>query len=407
MNILLLTNCIAQPDDVDKSVNDLVFSFALEWKKAGHRVVIVNSESKFPILFYKMPRFVINFFKKHGNFTIPSLASRKPLFWERDGISIARFPIFKPFPHCSFRKKQYLHQEHLIKEYLGSLDFTPDVITGHWLEPQLVLINDLASFYGSKKAIVIHGELPRGLSASYKKMMSGLDIVFFRSVCVKNKMISLYGDDFLRPSKTKVCYSGIPDKFVFEQKARTDWSNGGRLKFVFAGRLEKYKRIDTVLLALKAAFPHKNFSFEVVGSGPEFDDLVRLTKKIGLEENVHFTGRVSRDQVIERMRTADCFVMPSENEVFGLVYLEAMSCGCLTIASKNGGVDGIIKDGDNGFLCSQGDVRSLTETLVRIDGFSNSEKSRIRKSGYETVKAFTDSKAAKSYIDAIVKSDNR
>lgn len=58
--------------------------------------------------------------------------------------------------------------------------------------------------------------------------------------------------------------------------------------------------------------------------------------------------------------------MISTNEIFGLVYLEAMAASCLTIASKNGGVDGIIKCEKNGFLCEEGNDKELHSILNRI-----------------------------------------
>ena len=168
MNILLLTNCIVQPDDTDKSVNDIVFSFAKEWQKAGNDVVVINSESKFIYPFYKVPKFILRELKKHGNFTVPSIASRKELKWEKENVKIARFPMFKAFPHASFFSKQYEIQADKIIAYLQELNFKPDIITGHWIEPQLRLVSLLGKHYSAKTAIVIHGELPEKLSEKYK-----------------------------------------------------------------------------------------------------------------------------------------------------------------------------------------------------------------------------------------------
>ena len=401
MNILLLTNCIAQPDDTDKSVNDIVFSFAKEWQRAGNNVVIINSESKFIYPFYKVPKFILRELKKRGNFTVPSIASRKELNWEKEGVKIARFPLFKAFPHASFLSKQYERQANKIKSYLQTLDFIPDIITGHWIEPQLKLVSILGSYYRAKTAIVIHGELQENLSNEYKNYFANLTTVFFRSKYVRDQMVKKYGTSFLRDERTRVCYSGIPDTFVYEQQKRTDWRKNG-ISFIYVGRLERYKRIDVVLQALARTFPDRDFTFEIVGDGPEHDALEEIVNNLGLSKNVHFVGRVPRTEVIQRLNKADCFVMPSENEVFGLVYLEAMACGCITIASKRGGVDGIIVDGNNGFLCEQGSIESLCAVIQRIELLSDEEKDNIRLSAYNTVEKYTDSGAAKDYLLAII-----
>ena len=50
-------------------------------------------------------------------------------------------------------------------------------------------------------------------------------------------------------------------------------------------------------------------------------------------------------------------------KTFGLVYLEAMARGCITVASRDEGFDGIIQDGVNGFLCKSGDETELVQYL--------------------------------------------
>ncbi|MEG0988582.1 MAG: glycosyltransferase, partial [Clostridium sp.] len=389
MNILLLTNCIVQPDDIDNSVNDIVFSFAKEWKKADHEVVIINSESRFPLIFYKVPKFIVKVAKKKGNFTIPSLASRKRLEWEKDGIKMLRIPMSKLYPHAAFSTQQYNDQGGLIISYLNAFGFKPDIVTGHWMEPQLKLVNILGDYFKVKKALVVHGELPLKLSEEYKCLILNLDVLFFRSYPVALKMKKKYGGDLLEESKIKVCYSGIPDEFVNNQIERTDWKKRGIVKYIYVGRLEKYKRIDAILNGLSIAYPQRNFLFEIVGNGPENDNILKQINRLELNENVILSGRVPRTEVIKKMNDADCFVMVSEDEVFGLVYLEAMSCGCLTVAAFDGGVDGIINDKKNGFLCEQGNEKKLSEIMTNIDNMDVDDILLIRKQAYNTVHAYT------------------
>ena len=64
------------------------------------------------------------------------------------------------------------------------------------------------------------------------------------------------------------------------------------------------------------------------------------------------------------LKQHDVFIMISKNETFGLVYLEAMAVGCITIASRQEGFDGIIKHGYNGFLCEAGNQEEL-EKLIK------------------------------------------
>ncbi|MBQ4391687.1 MAG: glycosyltransferase [Prevotella sp.] len=90
-------------------------------------------------------------------------------------------------------------------------------------------------------------------------------------------------------------------------------------------------------------------------------------------------------------------------EAYGLVYLEAMARGCVTIASKREGFDGVIVDGENGFLCKAGDSDELVQIMKRISEMSVEEKKQISEKAIETAKSLTDFKAAKLYIDDVIR----
>ena len=93
--------------------------------------------------------------------------------------------------------------------------------------------------------------------------------------------------------------------------------------------------------------------------------------------------------------------MISKAEAFGLVYLEAMAQGCITIASRNEGFDGIIQHGVNGFLCEAGNVDELSDLLTSIRNMDKDKLIEISNNAIETAKRLTDAKAAKLYIDNV------
>ncbi|MFQ5804724.1 MAG: glycosyltransferase, partial [Candidatus Methylomirabilales bacterium] len=65
-------------------------------------------------------------------------------------------------------------------------------------------------------------------------------------------------------------------------------------------------------------------------------------------------------------KVADLFLLPSEQESFGLAALEAMSCGVPVIASQVGGLPEVIEDGVSGFLYPVGDVQGMAEGALRV-----------------------------------------
>ena len=93
--------------------------------------------------------------------------------------------------------------------------------------------------------------------------------------------------------------------------------------------------------------------------------------------------------------------MLSKNETLGLVYLEAMAMGCITICSKNEGVDGIIKHGENGFLCEADNLNELIELIISIKNLSIEQRQKISNNAISTMANFTNSNIAKKYLDLL------
>jgi glycosyltransferase involved in cell wall biosynthesis len=93
--------------------------------------------------------------------------------------------------------------------------------------------------------------------------------------------------------------------------------------------------------------------------------------------------------------------MVSEPEAFGLVYLEAMAKGCITIGTKGQGIDGVIIDGFNGFLCASRNVEELSSIFDKIRKMSSGQLQFISKNALETAKNMTDEKVAIKYLNTI------
>ncbi len=177
------------------------------------------------------------------------------------------------------------------------------------------------------------------------------------------------------------------------------------MRIVTAGRLVKYKCFDAVIRtfdSLKKNNPDFEAELTIVGDGPEKEALAALGQERGLLNNsLFFTGRISREAVQNYLKNNDVFVLISKNETFGLVYLEAMLQGCIVVASRFGGVDGIIIDGENGFLCEENNEEQLAEILDRIRNMTAEEKRTMSAKAIQTACEYTDFKAAEKYLKAI------
>ena len=89
----------------------------------------------------------------------------------------------------------------------------------------------------------------------------------------------------------------------------------------------------------------------------------QYSRELGLDQRVTFTGTISHSEMLKKMAVCDIFILPSYDEAFGVVYLEAMSFKKPVIGTEGEGIEDIIKDGENGLLIKPRDVASIVEKL--------------------------------------------
>ncbi len=104
----------------------------------------------------------------------------------------------------------------------------------------------------------------------------------------------------------------------------------------------------------------------LIGEGPDTMLVRRAIKKNGLEQNVIFLG--SRSRVEDILPLADLFLMPSEEESFGLAALEALACGVPVIGSSGTGLVEVVDHGVDGFLHPVGDTGSMAKAALSLLG---------------------------------------
>jgi len=110
----------------------------------------------------------------------------------------------------------------------------------------------------------------------------------------------------------------------------------------------------------------------MVGDGPERSYTEWLARDLGLQNRVHFLGK--RENIEDLLACSHVLLLPSDNESFGLVALEAMACEVPPVASRVGGLPEVVTDGSDGFLV---EPRSVDEMAARtLELLSNEEQRR-------------------------------
>lgn len=405
MNILALTSAYPQPDDGNEVVTPTVQYFCRKWVEAGHRVIVVHNNSCFPRVLYWIPNGIRKKLSSKLGHNFPTAESTKKLVRDDCGVKVYRFPMVKKIPHSKFSNRVLQSQVSMIRCVLESEDVVPDVIVSHWVNPQVDLMRILKNIYPTAKAsLVFHNDCSEKNIEKFK--LQDVSKAFDAIGCRSDAYADYVQTCLKLPKKPFICYSGIPDEQAASQEQFL--SLGASLQrnreFLFVGRLVTYKKVDVIIRALAKVYSDKKFVLNVVGIGAEKERLQNLANELGISKNVIFYGQISREKVFELMKKCFCFTMVSEKETFGMVYIEAMLAGCVTIASKDGGVDGVIINGKNGFLSPEGDADALAEIYKKIELMSDEDIDNLRKNAVKTALGFKDSAVAQKYLSNVLNS---
>ncbi len=400
MRILVLSSVYRDESlgRVDTSTN-VVNLFVREWNKQGHEVLVIHNSHCYPKIVHKIPKKVKKMLASKMGFEISDYEAVKEKEFMDYGVKIFRLPIKKFIPHCKPSNNIIEKQVNRIIEILEKENFKPEVITGHWASPQMEIISKLKMKYNCRTAIVLHGVGYIGSSGyRIKDYLKIIDLLGARSLSQ-----SRWLKDILKLEQLPfVCSSGIPDEYIDSYKLNTEKYNDIKTwRITYVGRLVSYKNIDSTIRAL-SEIKDINWEFNIVGEGAQYCELEKLARSLNCIERIHFFGHIQRNEVMQILKDTHIFVMISKDEVFGLVYLEAMAASSLVVASRNGGVDGIIVDNENGFLCTEGDTKELKGILINIMDKDKESLKHIVAKGYERVKDYSDYKVAERYLCKII-----
>ena len=222
---------------------------------------------------------------------------------------------------------------------------------------------------------------------SIRKILNGVDY----SICVSNKIEKLAKENGVK--NTQVIYNGI-QAHEFEKINKEDY----KYNIITVGALIPGKKHDVTISAIgKLLKKYPQIKLNIVGFGEEIEKLKSLVQENNLNQIVCFKGQITNEEVQDLMNKSYIFLLPSVNEGFGIVYAEAMKAKCITIGTKNEGIDGFIKEGINGFLVNP----NVDEIVKLINDIYNNKYNldAIRKNANDDANKLTWENNTKKYIE--------
>jgi N-acetyl-alpha-D-glucosaminyl L-malate synthase BshA len=133
---------------------------------------------------------------------------------------------------------------------------------------------------------------------------------------------------------------------------------------VHTSNFRKVKRVEDVIMIFKEVHDKVPSKLLMIGDGPERYNAERLSREIGLCDEVRFLGK--QDAIEELLAICDLFIIPSESESFGLAALEAMACEVPVISSNSGGLPEVNIHGVTGFTSDPGNVKEMAHYAVQL-----------------------------------------
>ncbi|MCX7929979.1 MAG: N-acetyl-alpha-D-glucosaminyl L-malate synthase BshA [Chlorobi bacterium] len=146
---------------------------------------------------------------------------------------------------------------------------------------------------------------------------------------------------------------------------RTQLAGDADVVLMHVSNFRPVKRVtDTIHILAAVRTQGINACLVLIGDGPDRAEAEKLCRSLSLCEHVRFVGKVMA--TAELLSTADIFLLPSQNESFGLAALEALSCGVPVVASNVGGIPEVVAHGQTGYLAEPGDIERMARYCIEL-----------------------------------------
>lgn len=274
--------------------------------------------------------------------------------------------------------------------------FIPDIIHAHTIGLDSKIGAWLKKKYHCPLVVTTHGSdtsipLAKGKKDFLKRCCDQADTIVAVSSILANKLKQCN-------TATPICsiLNGFNIQYIPSDYRKKE------LSFIQVGHLIPQKKVDVTIRAfaqIQQRYP--NATLLIVGSGSERSALETLCHELRIDASVCFMGQVPNQVVLEEMAKSQFFIMPSIREGFGIVYMEAMATGCITIGTEGEGIADLIVSGENGLLVPPNDPDAIVCRIMEC--LNNPKKAEaIAKRGREDAIMLTWGKNISCYTKVFV-----
>ena len=159
----------------------------------------------------------------------------------------------------------------------------------------------------------------------------------------------------------------VVDTTVFNEALEKRCSRTDEIvRFVAVGRLTEQKNLELLIKAFsRALITNKNMTLSIIGNGVLYQKLSDLIREETAENEIYLLGGMSREEIAMEFSKADCFVLLSSYETFGVVYIEALAAGLPVIATSCGGPEDFIKK-EYGILLDNPNEEIASKAIIQM-----------------------------------------
>ncbi len=182
-----------------------------------------------------------------------------------------------------------------------------------------------------------------------------------------------------------------------DRAARAAYAKEGEALLVHASNFRAVKNVPAVIEVFARVAAARPARLLLLGDGPEREPALALAAQLGVADRISAPG--AADDLPAVFPLADLLLLPSWQESFGLVALEAMSCGVPVIATDRGGTDEFIVDGVNGYLRDPEDIAGMADAALAILGDAGLYHHVSEEARRDAVDTFGARCVLKRYID--------